>query len=353
MNEMKHFDCHFDVKTVGVSEDDANIGVFEGYASTFGNTDRVDDVIVRGAFAKTLKDHQGRKRQIRMLSQHDRYTLIGGFPSDDAFEDERGLFVKGNINLDTQSGRESFALMKQGVLEDMSIGFITRDSEMSDGKQMIKEVDLFEISLVTEPANQEAQITAIKAVVPFQNLPLADVGRAWDSDAALGRVRELTGSEDGPSDTYRKAFLWYDRANADEFGAYKLPIATVVDGRMVAVPRGIFAAAAAIQGARGGVFIPEADRPGVIRNIERYYEKMDRESPFEKGFSPDEIKGLARGDLVAFMRSGPTLSKNGAEFVASKIYGGPGKQVADKQADGLRLLKETLTQINPKEKKDA
>lgn len=341
-NERKHFDCHFEVKAVNEPEEGENIGTFEGYASTFGNADRVDDIIVKGAFVDTLKSHQDRNRQIRMLSQHDRHNLIGGFPSQDAFEDERGLFVKGNINLDTQRGRENFALMKQGVLEDMSIGFIIRDSEMNDGMQFIKEVELFEISLVTEPANPEAQITAIKAVVPFQDLPLADIARPWDSEAAVGRIREATGSEDTPSDTYRNAFLWYDRANADDFGAYKLPIATVIDGRMTAVPRGVFAAAAAMQGARGGVFIPENDRPGVIRNIERYYEKMGRESPFEKGFSPSEIKGLGRGDLVAFLRSGPVLSKSGAEYVAAQIHGGSGEQAADTQADGLLALKATL-----------
>ena len=343
---MKHFDCHFELKDLhDPEEDEPNIGKFEGFASTFGNTDRVDDVIVKGAFASTLSDHADRNRQIRMLFQHDRHNLIGGFPFAEAKEEDEGLFVKGHINLDTQAGRESFSLMKQGVLEDMSIGFIIRDSEMKDGIQFIKDVELFEISLVTEPANQEAQITAIKTVVPFQDLPLADISRPWDSDAAIGRIREFTGSEDSPSDTYKNAFLWYDRVNGDEFGAYKLPIATVVGGRMVAVPRGIFAAAAAMQGARGGVFIPEVDRPGVIRNIERYYEKMGRESPFEKGFSPDEIKGLNRGELVAFLRSKPVLSKNGAEYVAAKIHGGSGDQVPDNQAVGLRQLSKTLNTI--------
>lgn len=351
-NERKYFDCHFEVKAVSEPGDGESIGKFEGYASTFGNADRVDDIIVKGAFANTLKDHQDRNRQIRMLSQHDRHNLIGGFPSQDAFEDDRGLFVKGNVNLDTQRGREAFSLMKQGVLEDMSIGFIIRDSEMNDGMQFIKEAELFEISLVTEPANPEAQITAIKAVVPFQDLPLADIGRPWDSEAAVGRVREATGSEDTPSDTYRNAFLWFDRANADEFGAYKIPIATVIDGRMTAVPRGIFAAAAALQGARGGVFIPENDRPAVIRNVERYYEKMGRESPFEKGFSPAELKSCTLSELKSLFRAGTPLSASGAEYVVSQIKQGSGKQAPDNQADGLRALKKTLNK-HRKEKSHA
>lgn len=334
MHEKKHFDCHFEMtKAADPEEGEPNIGKFEGYASTFGNTDRMDDVIVKGAFAETLKSHRSRKRQIRMLSQHDRRNLIGGFPSEDAKEDDKGLFVKGNINLDTQTGREDFALMKQGVLEDMSIGFIIRDREIKDDVQFITKVDLFEISLVTEPANQEAQITAIKSIVPFKDLPLADIGSDWDT------------AEASTKDLPESAFLWHDKDDDCEETAYKMQIATMVDGELKAVPRAIFAAAAAIQGSRSGRSVPKSAHNGVIKNLEQYYEKMGRESPFEKGFSPDEIKCLGRGDLVAFLRSSPALSKNGAEYIAAKLHGGSAEQVADNQADGLRNLESTLKTI--------
>lgn len=336
MNEKKYFDCHFEVKVVTDPEEGSNIGKFEGYASTFGNSDRMDDVIIKGAFEKTLQDHRTRSRQIRMLSQHNRHNLIGGFPSEDAREDERGLFVKGNINLDTQNGRESFALMKQGVLEDMSIGFIIRDSEMNDGKQMIKEAELFEISLVTEPANQEAQITAIKSIMPFKDLPLAETSQAWDAETELDNFKYFSLIEHKSS--YFDAFLL---KQDDEFS---LQIASVIDGELKAFPRAIFAAAATVQASRCGLSKREAS--AASKMLERYYEKMGRESPFARGFSPDEIKGLGRGDLVAFMRSAPLLSKNGAEYIASKIHGGSGEQVADTQADGLRKLEETLSNIN-------
>ena len=119
-----------------------------------------------------------------------------------------------------------------------------------------------------------------KTAVPFQDLPLAGKSRAWDSTAAIARVRAATGSEDAPSSRYKRAFLWYDRENQGDFGAYKLPIADIVNGTLTAIPRAIFAAAAALKGARGGVDIPAADRRGVIRNLERYYSKLQMDSPF-------------------------------------------------------------------------
>jgi hypothetical protein len=118
--------------------------------------------------------------------------------------------------------------------------------------------------------------------VRFQDLPLADEDRSWDRDAAESRVRRWAKAEDEPNERYRKAFLWYDADKADEFTAYKLPIADVVDGRLKAVPRAVMAAAQVLEGARGGVDLPARDVAGVKRHVERYYDKMGREAPFRK-----------------------------------------------------------------------
>lgn len=118
--------------------------------------------------------------------------------------------------------------------------------------------------------------------VRFQDLPLADRERSWDRDAAEGRVRRWAAAEDAPNERYRKAFLWYDADKADEFTAYKLPIADVMDGKLKAVPRAVMAAAQVLQGARGGVDLPAKDVASVKRSVERYYAKMGKEAPFRK-----------------------------------------------------------------------
>ena len=116
---------------------------------------------------------------------------------------------------------------------------------------------------------------------------LDDRDREWDSDSAIARVRTFTNSADSPSTEYRRAFLFFESENAENFGAYKLPIADVVNNRLVAIPRGIFAAAGAVSGARGGVDLPAGDREGIINKINGYYEDMsklfndDLESPLK------------------------------------------------------------------------
>ena len=103
---------------------------------------------------------------------------------------------------------------------------------------------------------------------------LEDRDRAWDSDSAIARVRTFTNSKDQPSAQYKKAFLYYDEEEQEDFGDYKLPIADVVDGKLVAIPRAIFSAAGAMSGSRGGVDIEDDDREKVTNVINKYYTRM-------------------------------------------------------------------------------
>ena len=120
------------------------------------------------------------------------------------------------------------------------------------------------------------------AVTAFQDLALADRDRSWDGDAAEKRVRKWADAEDEPNEKYRDAHVWYDADKKDNFTAYKLLIADVVDGKLVAVPRGVMAAAAVMQGSRGGVDLPRDDVDRVKSHLAKYYMKMDDQAPWER-----------------------------------------------------------------------
>jgi hypothetical protein len=119
------------------------------------------------------------------------------------------------------------------------------------------------------------------AVTAFQDLPLADRDREWDGAAAEKRVRAWAGAEDEPNAKYRDAHVWYDADAKQNFTAYKLLIADVVGGKLVAVPRGVFAAAAVMQGSRGGVDLPAKDVDRVKSHLAKYYAKLDDTPPWE------------------------------------------------------------------------
>ena len=144
--------CDFELK-----ESAEQKGVFSGYASVFNNIDSDKDVIVRGAFVKSLS-----KRKPKLLFQHKTDEPIGLIV--DAYEDDTGLYVKCQINLEVEKGAETYSNLKMGVLDKMSIGFKTNDYEMdkTKGVRVLKELDLYEVSIVTFPANDMAEVDSVK-----------------------------------------------------------------------------------------------------------------------------------------------------------------------------------------------
>lgn len=153
------FDVKFDIKAI---DDEESKGEFSGYGSIFGNKDLGNDVVVEGAFSKSIA-RKGAKA-VKMLYQHKADEPIGVF--DEILEDKRGLAVKGRLAMGTQRGREVFELMKMGALDGLSIGYrVAEKGQEYDERRrrrMIKEVDLMEISAVTFPMNPKARVQAVK-----------------------------------------------------------------------------------------------------------------------------------------------------------------------------------------------
>jgi len=299
------------------------VGIVEGYIATWdvdrGDWTGIRDKFLPGAFLESIERHRATNRPVRLKDQHQR--TIGGFPIASVLEDERGLFGRGEINLDVQQGREAFALAKQGILSDFSIGWQNIESNMiANGIREILKAEIWEGSLVDEPMNPHANITAVKSVVSFQDLPLADRQRPWDSGQAVSRLRAFTDSDDEPSRSYRRGFVWFDSDAPENFESYKLPIADVVDGRLMAIPRAIFAAAAAMRGARGGINIPANDRSAIINHLERDYQKLDLESPFgEAPFRIDDLLAIDARTLEGLCKDGIRFTNQGAKQIISNF----------------------------------
>ena len=136
-------------------------GHFEGYASVFGVQDSDGDVIVKGAFKGSIERMQSNGRRPKMLWQHNPTMMIGSW--QEVREDDNGLWVKGNLILETEKGREAYALMKAGELDAMSVGFNIDEATGGRGR-VIEAADLWEISLVTWGANPDALISNVKSI---------------------------------------------------------------------------------------------------------------------------------------------------------------------------------------------
>ena len=209
-------------------------GTFSGYASVFGS--EVDTwprtIVDKGAFTKTLAESQSR---VKLLWQHDPWCPIGK-PSE-MREDDKGLYIVGKIS-ETQAGKDALTLVRDGVVEEMSIGFdpirweMVPDPAMTPAQQQmidgqirhLKEVRLWEVSLVTFAADPMAQVYAVHSLQTAK-------APTWKSAEALTRVRQWCGFESATDDGNEKAVQRYAHAM---IGGHL--VADVEDGQLKLVP---------------------------------------------------------------------------------------------------------------------
>jgi len=139
---------------------DEEQGIFSGYAAVFNTVDNGGDIIEPGAFTKTIAE--GTER-VKILSQHNDYDLPIGRPIV-LREDAHGLYIKGQIS-DTATGRDVKTLLKDKVLNELSIGYdpVTFDYDKEDGVRHLRELKLWEVSIVTWAMHPDATITGYKA----------------------------------------------------------------------------------------------------------------------------------------------------------------------------------------------
>ena len=185
-------DVPFQIKAV--SDD----GLFSGYGSVFGVIDSYKEVVAPGAFSESLS-----QRTPALLWQHRSGEPIGVYSA--IREDQTGLYVEGRLALKTTRGAEAYELLKMGAISGMSIGFKTREDSydrVSDVRTL-KKLDLWEVSLVTFPANESARISGVKSIETIESLAdaeafLREAGglSRREATALVSRIKSLRGRGD-------------------------------------------------------------------------------------------------------------------------------------------------------------
>ncbi|ELW8977032.1 TPA: HK97 family phage prohead protease [Yersinia enterocolitica] len=203
----------FPLKLKSVSDS----GEFEGYGSVFGVKDSYDDIVVPGAFIKSLNAWRDKNALPAMLWQHRMDEPIGIYT--EMKEDDVGLFVKGRLLIDDDPlAKRAHAHMKAGSLTGLSIGYMLKDWEYDRNKEafLLKEIDLWEVSPVTFPSNDEARVSDVKSTFARGETP---------SPKSIERVlRDV-----GLSRTQAKAFM------AEGYGAISLREADEVNDALNAL----------------------------------------------------------------------------------------------------------------------
>lgn len=207
---MKRINSPFELKAV------KSDGTFEGVASPYGELDAGMDIVMPGAFAESLAEFERKNRKVPMLWQHNTREPIGVYTK---LEDRKdSLYVHGACNMKVQRGVECHALMDQGALTGLSIGYDPEQvliDQTSGVRQLIK-LDLWEISPVTFPMADSARIALVKSIEEADSLSdcealLRDAGFSKSEALAfVSRVNALAKNRrdaEGPSvDEIQRAF---------------------------------------------------------------------------------------------------------------------------------------------------
>ncbi|AET90673.1 gp4 [Burkholderia sp. YI23] len=158
----------FDLNVKSVDDN----GHFSGYGSVFGNVDSYGEIVAPGAFEKSLADLKSSGRALPILWQHNTNTPIGSWSG--LKEDDYGLFGDGELWLDdAPNAKIAYRGMKAKAITGLSIGYYVINSSYNEktGERTLNELDLVEISIVTNPANPEARIEAVKSVIAHGGIP--------------------------------------------------------------------------------------------------------------------------------------------------------------------------------------
>jgi hypothetical protein len=204
----------FEVKFASGAKD----GTLSGYGAVFGNVDSYGDVIEKGAFKETLREWEAKGKWPPMLLQHgggflggaDDMLPIGKWTSME--ENSKGLKVEGELfAMATERGQYIYEGLKSGALDGLSIGYMVRDytagTKPGEPRRSIKNIDLWELSIVTFPANDKARVGNVKSadIDALNSLSdgvdfLREAGGRWSKKAAndfIGRIAKIARREAG------------------------------------------------------------------------------------------------------------------------------------------------------------
>lgn len=206
MLNKKRLDIPFEIKSV------SDTGAFTGYGSVFGVKDSYSDIVIKGAFTKSLNAWKEKERLPALLWQHKMDEPIGYYTK--MVEDDNGLYLEGQLLInDDPLAKRAHAHMKAKSLSGLSIGYILNDYDYDKEKSafILKDIDLWEVSVVTFPANDEARIDNVKSIFESGDIPPPKEIERVLRDVGLSRTQAKAFMSEGYSSLKQR-----DASNSEE-----------------------------------------------------------------------------------------------------------------------------------------
>lgn len=206
MLNKKRLDIPFEIKSI------SDTGAFTGYGSVFGVKDSYSDIVIKGAFTNSLNKWKEKGRLPALLWQHKMDEPIGYYTK--MVEDDNGLYLEGQLLIDDDPlAKRAHAYMKAKSLSGLSIGYILNDYDYDKEKSafILKDISLWEVSVVTFPANDEARIDNVKSIFESGDIPPPKEIERVLRDVGLSRTQAKAFMSEGYSSLKQR-----DVSNSEE-----------------------------------------------------------------------------------------------------------------------------------------
>lgn len=322
-------------------------GTFEAIVAVFGNVDSYGDMIVPGAFTESLERWQASGRPIPVIYSHQWENIDAHIGKVlEAKETSKGLYIKGQLDLEEDFAAKVWKRMKNGTLAQFSFAYDVLDGgfvHKKEGEQELdyyelRRLDLFEVGPCLVGANRETELLSVKDVLrAAQRLEQAQkksaiashstetTDAAWDGPANEARVRS---GEDLAY--YRQIYAWRDpEGDAAVKSSYRFIHHMVSQGGEpgAANVRACSTGIGVLNGGRGGTTIPDADREGVYSHLARHIRDADLEPPELKAVVRDEqAEEIQRlHDAMVVLGAKCSEGESGTEGSAEDEAGSAGK----------------------------
>ena len=206
MLNKNRLDIPFEIKSI------SDTGAFTGYGSVFGVKDSYSDIVIKGAFTNSINKWKEKGRLPALLWQHKMDEPIGYYTK--MVEDDNGLYLEGQLLIDDDPlAKRAHAHMKAKSLSGLSIGYILNDYDYDKEKSafILKDIDLWEVSVVTFPANDEARIDNVKSIFESGDIPPPKEIERVLRDVGLSRTQAKAFMSEGYSSLKQR-----DVSNSEE-----------------------------------------------------------------------------------------------------------------------------------------
>lgn len=263
-------------------------------------------------------------------------------------EDDKGLFFKLLFrqlsDIYNPALKDAVASYITGFGRALSIGGSWLFGDPKNPNHLTKAI-LSEISLVGIGSDMDALSSTtrpkhFKSILPFADLPIAKKDSPWNFEDTATSLKHLSDEE------FSKAFLW--KGKIDNVETHQFPVADFVEGELKIIPKALFSAAASLSGAKGGIDLPDDEKDGVKYQIDKYYKKMDIESPFEKNVFRIDHLTLDDRLLENLLKTGVKFNNKMAKALVSSIKSNLQCDVVyqdQRDAETWKNVTETLTKM--------